>query len=74
MTPQAAYAAVGLGWVWAIYDNPLAARLLDFGYALFARYRTNLTRGTSLEALYAARRAARALDGAADCETCQRGP
>ena len=64
---QAAYAAVGLGWVWDIYNNPLAAKCLDFGYSLFARYRTDLTRGTSLEALYAVRRAAR---DAADCESC----
>merc|ERR1712008_489176 len=56
---QEAYAAVGLGWVWAIYNNPLAARFLDFGYSLFARYRTDLTRGSSLETLYAARRVAR---------------
>ena len=57
---KAAYDAVGLGWVWAVYDNPIAAKVLDFGYGLFARFRTDLTRGASLEALYAARRAARA--------------
>ena len=57
---KAAYEAVGLGWVWAAYDNPVAARLLDVGYGLFARFRTDLTRGASLEALYAARRATRA--------------
>ena len=55
---QAAYSEVGLGWVWRVYDNPVAARILDFGYALFARFRTDLTRGSSLEALYAARKAA----------------
>lgn len=71
-----AYAAVGLGWVWAIYDLPLVARLLDAGYGWFARYRTDLTRGSSLEALYAARRAARSAEGSADdsedgaCERC----
>ena len=54
---QAAYAAVGLGWVWKMYDNPLAARFLDWGYSLFARYRTDITRGSSLEALISARRA-----------------
>jgi len=57
---QEAYAAVGLGWVWNVYNNPLAARFLDFGYSIFARYRTDLTRGSSLEALYAARKVARA--------------
>ena len=57
---QEAYAAVGLGWVWSVYNNPLAARFLDLGYSLFARYRTDLTRGSSLESLYAARRVARA--------------
>jgi len=57
---QEAYAAVGLGWVWSVYNNPLAARFLDLGYSLFARYRTDLTRGSSLESLYAARRVVRA--------------
>ena len=67
-----AYSAVGLGWVWAVYDNPLAARVLDLGYSLFARFRTDLTRGSSLEALYAARRAARAeVRSAEDCEPCR---
>ena len=65
---QAAYAAVGLGWVWAVYDNPFAARFLDLGYSIFARFRTDLTRGSSLEALVAARRAARAAE---DCEPCR---
>lgn len=54
---QEAYKAVGLGWVWAIYENPVAHAILDAGYGLFARCRTYLTRGTSLEALNAARRA-----------------
>ena len=57
---QEAYAAVGLGWVWNVYNNPLAARFFDLGYSIFAKYRTDLTRGSSLEALYAARRVARA--------------
>jgi predicted DCC family thiol-disulfide oxidoreductase YuxK len=65
---QAAYSAVGLGWVWRIYNNPIAAKLLDFGYSIFARYRTDLTRGSSLEALYSARRAAR--QATEDCESC----
>ena len=73
---QAAYDAVGLGWVWRVYDNPLAAKFLDVGYALFARYRTDLTRGSSLEALVAARRARKSQEGAAAeaegaCEACQ---
>ena len=54
---RAAYAAVGLGWVWAMYDNPVVAACLDAGYALFARYRTDITRGSTLEALVAARSA-----------------
>ena len=28
---------MGLGWVWRVYDNPAAAKLLDFGYGLFAK-------------------------------------
>ena len=65
---QAAYAAVGLGWVWSIYNNPLAAKALDAGYSLFARYRTDLTRGSSLEALYAARKTAKAAECVARVE------
>lgn len=53
---QAAYAAVGLGWVWRIYDLPIAAKILDWGYNLFARFRTDITRGSSLEALVEAHR------------------
>lgn len=69
-----AYRAVGLGWVWAIYDQPLAARILDFGYSLFARFRTDITRGSSLEVLVAARRASRAAAAADDyCEPCGKG-
>ena len=54
--------------VWAVYDIPVMAKLLDFGYSVFARYRTDITRGSSLEALFAARRAARA----GDCEPCRK--
>ena len=68
---QAAYSAVGLGWVWRVYDNPLAAKLLDLGYAIFARYRTDLTRGSSLEALVAARRARARGNEAATNEECE---
>lgn len=64
---QAAYAAVGLGWVWAIYDNPVAAKIFDMGYSLFARYRTDLTRGSSLEVLISQRRAL----AAGECEPCR---
>ena len=70
---QAAYDAVGLGWVWRVYDNPLAAKVLDVGYDLFARFRTDLTRGSSLQALYAARRAARA-DACEACAEAARTP
>ena len=54
---RAAYDAVGLGWVWALYDNRIVAAFLDAGYALFARYRTDITRGSTIEALVAARSA-----------------
>ena len=67
---QAAYAAVGLGWVWAVYDNPFAARFLDLGYSIFARFRTDLTRGSSLDALVAARRE-READAAREAEADQ---
>ena len=74
---QAAYSAVGLGWVWRVYDNKYAAKFLDFGYSIFARFRTDITRGSSLEALAAARKVARRTSGSSttsdvedDCEAC----
>ena len=71
---QAAYSEVGLGWVWRVYDNKFMARLLDLGYALFARYRTDLTRGSSLEALYAARKAATSADACASSVSAPDAP
>ena len=62
---QAAYGEVGLGWVWRVYDNKVMAKLLDIGYGLFARFRTDITRGSSLEALYAARKAAKEAEACA---------
>ena len=68
---KAAYDAVGLGWVWSIYDNKLAAAFFDLGYSIFARFRTDITRGTSIEALVTARRAQRqAQRGSASPEAC----
>ena len=66
---QEAYGAVGLGWVWRVYDNKLMAGLLDAGYSLFARFRTDITRGSSLEALYAARKAANEAEACANKAT-----
>ena len=38
-----AYAAVGLGWLFAPTGWPIVGRLFDLLYALFARYRLTIT-------------------------------
>ena len=50
---EAAYEAVGFGWLFGLTKLPLVGRLLGAGYAAFARVRTNLTRGRALADLLA---------------------
>ena len=71
---RAAYEQVNLGWLFAITKIPWVKRIADKGYNLFAKYRTNITRGESVESLIEVYREKKALEQqqkADDCEVCQ---
>jgi predicted DCC family thiol-disulfide oxidoreductase YuxK len=65
---QVAYEQVGLGWLWKISQVPAARKVLDVGYELFAKYRTRITRGSSLDELV---RLHEDKKNNMDCESCQ---
>lgn len=48
---EEAYRLVGLGWVYAFTRVPLLRWFANKLYSLFARYRTEITRGATLEDL-----------------------
>ena len=49
-----AYELVGLGWLFKFIEWPVFKPAVDIGYKLFAKYRTNITRGSSLDELISA--------------------
>lgn len=66
---ELAYAQVGLGWIWKINQIPAVNKFLEWGYNIFAKNRTKITRGASLEEIFTLKAAQRKM--AEDCETCQ---
>ena len=66
---ELAYAQVGLGWIWKINQIPAVNKFLEWGYKIFAKNRTKITRGASLEEIITLKAAQRKLTE--DCETCQ---
>lgn len=69
-----AYELVNLGWLFAATKIPLVKWIADRAYNLFARYRTNITRGESLDNLIEAYRQKKALEVQkenADCGVCK---
>jgi predicted DCC family thiol-disulfide oxidoreductase YuxK len=69
-----AYQQVGLGWLFAITKWPVFEPLAQKGYEIFAKYRTNVTRGSSLESLVQAYEEKKSLEqekAAQDCDTCK---
>jgi predicted DCC family thiol-disulfide oxidoreductase YuxK len=68
-----AYKAVNLGWLFGMYNVAPLRWVLDRGYDVFARYRTNITRGTSVSELVQSYQEKRELFEAqqkGECETC----
>ena len=68
---SAAYDLVGLGWLFRFTEWPLTKPVAQWGYDVFAKYRTSVTRGSSLESLveaYEARQASK--QPIEDCDTC----
>lgn len=68
-----AYESVGLGWLFTITTWPVLKTLADSGYTLFAKYRTKVTRNSSMEDLIQAYGERQKVKNAAaeDCEVCQ---
>ena len=70
-----AYKLVGLGWLWELTKWPILEPMVKFGYDVFAKYRTQLTRGSSMEALiqaYHEKRTSLEQQQRGDCQSCQR--
>lgn len=67
---SAAYDLVGLGWLFRFTEWPITKPIVQWGYDVFAKYRTSVTRGSSLESLveaYEARQASK--QSVEDCAT-----
>jgi len=46
-----AYEKVNLGWLFQVTTLPIVKQIVELGYIIFAKYRTSLTRGASIDAL-----------------------
>ena len=46
-----AYEQVNLGWLFRVTTWPVVKQIVEMGYDLFAKYRTNLTRGAAIHTL-----------------------
>ena len=71
---RAAYEQVGLGWLFAITQWPILSSIVGLGYDIFAKYRTYITRGSSVDELvqiYEERQQLLKKPIDDDCEVCQ---
>jgi predicted DCC family thiol-disulfide oxidoreductase YuxK len=69
-----AYEKVKLGWVFKASTWPIAMNMFEWAYSIFAKYRTVLTRGTTLDELiqkYEAQRAIEQQIKGEDCKQCK---
>eukprot|EP00534_Pseudo-nitzschia_fraudulenta_P007287 CAMPEP_0201194358 /NCGR_PEP_ID=MMETSP0851-20130426/148974_1 /ASSEMBLY_ACC=CAM_ASM_000631 /TAXON_ID=183588 /ORGANISM="Pseudo-nitzschia fraudulenta, Strain WWA7" /LENGTH=240 /DNA_ID=CAMNT_0047481021 /DNA_START=304 /DNA_END=1026 /DNA_ORIENTATION=+ len=70
---ELAYDQVGLGWLWKLNNVPAINRFFNWGYEIFARNRTRITRGASLEELLRLNaEKKKAQEVAEDCESCNK--
>lgn len=67
-----AYEQVGLGWLWGIYNVPGVKQVFNLGYNVFARYRTRLTRGSTLEELVEFHNQKQRQLAQDSCQTCRK--
>ncbi|KAL9191361.1 hypothetical protein ACHAXT_001067 [Thalassiosira profunda] len=65
---ERAYGLVGLGWLVKFTEWGMMKPVVRWGYEVFARYRTIVTRGASLEDLAKAHRAKKE-----ECSRCEKG-
>jgi predicted DCC family thiol-disulfide oxidoreductase YuxK len=69
-----AYDQVGLGWLFTVVNWPVFSWFFRKVYDVFAKYRTYITRGSSLDDLvraYEERKALEVHKTAANCQNCQ---
>jgi predicted DCC family thiol-disulfide oxidoreductase YuxK len=71
-----AYEQVNLGWLFQVTTWPVVKQIVELGYVLFAKYRTNVTRGATIDSLveqYEARKELRKMmdDTSCDSGRCQ---
>jgi len=75
---QLAYEQVHLGWLFAVTKIPWVKRMADKVYNIFAKYRTNMTRGRSIDSLIRAYREKKDLmeqqKSEENCQVCQEKP
>ena len=69
---EMAYDTVGLGWIWKINQIPAVNKFLEWGYNIFAKNRTRITRGAPLEELLALNAAKNKAEEEDDCEACNK--
>jgi predicted DCC family thiol-disulfide oxidoreductase YuxK len=67
-----AYEQVGLGWLWGVYNVQGIRQLFNWGYNVFAKYRTRLTRGSTLDELVALYKEKKRQLEKDDCEACNK--
>lgn len=67
---EMAYAHVGLGWIWKINQISFVNKFLEWGYEIFAKNRTRITRGASLEEILVLKAAKRKIAQDQDCKSC----
>ena len=67
-----AYELVGLGWLFQFTEWRMMKPVVRWGYEMFAKYRTNITRGSSLDDLVEAHDAKKLLqkDQQEECNSC----
>ena len=67
-----AYDLVGLGWLLKFTEWRIMKPVVQWGYEMFAKYRTVVTRGATLEELHAAKKKSNALQKGKDeeCDMC----
>ncbi len=66
-----AYEQVNLGWLFKVTTWPIIKHVVDIGYKLFAKYRTNITRGASMDTLVQEYEAKKALEMKMEEDECQ---
>ncbi|KAL3914208.1 MAG: hypothetical protein SGILL_006193 [Bacillariaceae sp.] len=70
----AAYEEVQLGWLWSIYSVPGIQHVFNWGYDIFAKYRTRLTRGSALDELVEMHKLRQEQLAQEVCESCKKIP